>query len=287
MLATCDHCQGSGAEPASQPDALPDVEWQAHVQQVARTMFGQMVRTSPCPTCRGRGMSVENRAATAAAPVPRPAQRPVPSLSRAAWSPASACASSGRATPASPARAPGNLYVPVAVRDDPRFERDGDDLICAVDLTMTQAALGCEVDVPTLEGSAQSEFNPGTQPGEVRLLRSLGVPALRGGRRGDIKVLVNVLVPRRLDLDQRRAVEQLDATLDDKAYAEPDGPPGPAAAPRMAEPDAEPRLVRRRRARAGGGGRDGARPAARGVPGRPGGGGGDVAWSSRATCRPA
>ena len=96
--------------------------------------------------------------------------------------------------------------------------------MCAVDLTMTQAALGCEVEVPTLEGSAQIECKPGTQPGEVRVLRGLGMPALHGGRRGDLKVLVNVLVPRRLDADQRRAVEALDATLGDQAYDDaPDG----------------------------------------------------------------
>jgi molecular chaperone DnaJ len=78
--------------------------------------------------------------------------------------------------------------------------------------------------VPTLEGTARIECKPGTQPGEVRVLRGQGIPALHGGRRGDIKVLVNVLVPRRLDAEQRRAVEALDSTLGERAYEDaPDG----------------------------------------------------------------
>ena len=224
VLATCDHCQGSGAEPPSQPTRCPTCHGQGHVQQVARTMFGQMVRTSPCPTCRGRGMVVENRCRTCRGQGRRPERRTVSVAIPGGVETGQRVRVVGQGHAGEPGASPGNLYVRVAVREDPRFERDGDDLICAVDLTMTQAALGCEVEVPTLEGSAQIEFKPGTQPGEVRVLRNLGVPALRGGRRGDIKVLVNVLVPRRLDPDQRRAVEQLDATLGDKAYADqPDG----------------------------------------------------------------
>ena len=169
-----------------------------------------MVVENRCRTCRGQGRRPERRTVSVAIPGGVESGQRVRVV--------------GQGHAGEPGASPGNLYVRVAVRDDPRFERDGDDLICAVDLTMTQAALGCEVEVPTLEGSAQIEFKPGTQPGEVRVLRNLGVPALRGGRRGDIKVLVNVLVPRRLDPDQRRAVEQLDATLGDKAYADqPDG----------------------------------------------------------------
>jgi len=77
VLATCDHCHGSGAEPPSQPTRCPTCQGQGHVQQVARTMFGQMVRTSPCPTCRGRGMVVENRCRTCRGQGRRPERRTV------------------------------------------------------------------------------------------------------------------------------------------------------------------------------------------------------------------
>ena len=104
VLATCDHCHGSGAEPPSRPTRCPTCRGQGHVQQVARTMFGQMVRTSPCPTCRGRGMVVETRCRTCRGQGRRPERRTVSSPSPAAWRAASGCAWSGRGTRASPGR---------------------------------------------------------------------------------------------------------------------------------------------------------------------------------------
>jgi molecular chaperone DnaJ len=194
------------------------------VQQVARTMFGQMVRTTPCPACRGRGQVVENPCRQCRGQGRRPERRSVSVAIPGGVETGQRVRVVGQGHAGEPGAVAGNLYVRVTVGADPRFERDGDDLLCAVDLTITQAALGCEVEVPTLEGSARIEFKPGTQPGEVRVLRQQGVPALRGGRRGDLKVLVNVVVPRRLDAEQRRAVEALDATLGDRAYEDaPDG----------------------------------------------------------------
>ena len=88
--------------------------------------------------------------------------------------------------------------------------RDGDDLISRVDLTMGQAALGARTTVPTLDGDVELEFKPGTQPGEVRVLRGKGMPVLRGFGRGDLRVLVNVVVPRRLTDEQRRALQEFE-----------------------------------------------------------------------------
>ena len=101
----------------------------------------------------------------------------------------------------------------VRVREDDRFVREGDDLLTALDITAPLAALGATLDVPTLEGEASVELPAGTQPGEVLTLRGQGMPALRNGRRGDLRVVVNVVVPRRLTDEQRDLVEQLNATL--------------------------------------------------------------------------
>jgi molecular chaperone DnaJ len=224
VMATCDRCEGSGAEPPTRPSACPTCGGQGHVQQVARTMFGQMLRTSPCPTCRGRGYVIETPCRQCRGQGRRPERRTVSVAVPGGVESGQRVRVVGQGHAGEPGAAAGNLYVRVAVEDDARFERDGDDLLCAVDLTMTQATLGCEVEVPTLEGTARIECKPGTQPGEVRLLKGLGVPALHGSRRGDLKVLVNVLVPRRLDPEQRRAVEALDSSLGERAYADaPDG----------------------------------------------------------------
>jgi molecular chaperone DnaJ len=104
----------------------------------------------------------------------------------------------------------------VGVREDPRFLREGDDLITALDVPAPLAALGATLDVPTLEGTAEVELPAGTQPGEVLTLRGEGMPSLRRGRRGSLRVVVNVIVPRRLNAEQRELTERLNESLRDE-----------------------------------------------------------------------
>jgi len=107
----------------------------------------------------------------------------------------------------------GDLYVLVRVQEDKRFVREGDDLITALDVPAPVAALGGTLDVPTLEDSAEVELAPGTQPGEVLTIRGEGMPALGRSRRGNLRVVVNVVIPRRLSDQQRELLEQLNGTL--------------------------------------------------------------------------
>jgi molecular chaperone DnaJ len=88
---------------------------------------------------------------------------------------------------------------------------------------MTQAALGTTVTVPTLEGDVELAFEPGTQPGEVRVLRAAGMPVLQGRGRGDLRLLVNVAVPQRLNDEQRGLLEQFEETVDDQTYRPDEG----------------------------------------------------------------
>ena len=101
----------------------------------------------------------------------------------------------------------------VRVREDERFVREGEDLITALDVPAPLAALGGTLQAPTLEGTAAVEVPAGTQPGEVITLRGQGMPSLRGGRRGDLKVVVNVVMPRRLSEEQRELIGRLQETL--------------------------------------------------------------------------
>jgi molecular chaperone DnaJ len=107
----------------------------------------------------------------------------------------------------------GDLYVLIGVREDERFVREGEHLITALDLPAPAAALGASVEVPTLEGTVTLEIPAGTQPGEVLTLRGEGMPTLRRGRQGDLRVVVNVVIPRRLSDEQRELLEQLKDTL--------------------------------------------------------------------------
>jgi molecular chaperone DnaJ len=107
----------------------------------------------------------------------------------------------------------GDLYVLVRVAEDSRFVRDGNDLISPVDVPAPLAALGTSIEVETLEGKQQVEVPAGTQPGAILTVRGEGLPTLRRGRRGDQRVLVNVLIPRNLNAEQRDMLERFADTL--------------------------------------------------------------------------
>lgn len=107
----------------------------------------------------------------------------------------------------------GDLYVLIRVREDPRFVRDGDDLLTAVDVAAPLAALGTTVEVPTLEGPRELEIPSGTQPHETLVVRGAGMPSLRGRHGGDLRVIVNVVTPRHLSREQRELLEQLAASM--------------------------------------------------------------------------
>ena len=101
--------------------------------------------------------------------------------------------------------------------------REGNDVYSTVDLTVTQAALGATVSVPTLEGDLDITFEPGTQPGEVRVLRGRGLPVLQGFGRGNQRVLVNVTVPRQLTEEQRRLLAQFEQLSTEETYRAGEG----------------------------------------------------------------
>jgi molecular chaperone DnaJ len=107
----------------------------------------------------------------------------------------------------------GDLYVLIRVREDSRFLRDGDDLVTAVDVSAPLAALGTTVEVPTLDGPVEIEIPPGTQPNETLLVRGAGMRSLRSRRRGDLRVMVNVVIPRHLDQEQRELYDRLAGSL--------------------------------------------------------------------------
>ena len=111
----------------------------------------------------------------------------------------------------------------VSVREDERFVREGDDLVSTLELTMTQAALGGKVTVPTLDGEAEVGIEPGTQPGAVLTLKGKGMPQLQGFGHGDLRLLLTVLVPRKLDEEQRKLLEQFEENATAATYEHDEG----------------------------------------------------------------
>ncbi len=210
----CEHCHGNGAEPGTPINTCERCGGAGQLQAATRTPFGQMVRTVACDVCQGDGRVPEQPCRKCRGRGRRAAKRKVDVEVPAGIANGQRLRLSGRGHAGELGAAPGDLYVLVRVQEDKRFVREGDDLITALDVPAPLAALGSTLEVPTLEGSASVELSPGTQPGEVLTIRGEGMPALgRSSRRGNLRVVVNVVIPRRLSEEQRELLLQLSGTL--------------------------------------------------------------------------
>jgi molecular chaperone DnaJ len=223
VAVSCQTCAGSGAAPGTTPIACPTCGGAGRLQQISRSAFGEFVRMQTCPACRGAGQQI-------AEPCPdcRGEGRVVEERQLEVEIPpgihdGQQIRISGEGHAGGGGARSGDAYVRVRIHADPRFVREGDDIFSTVDLTITDAALGAAVNVPTLDGDVELEFEPGTQPGEVRVLRGRGMPVLQGFGRGDQRVFVNVTVPRRLTDEQRHLLEQFASTADGETYRTDEG----------------------------------------------------------------
>ena len=223
VATSCETCHGSGLEPGTAPVSCPQCGGRGRLQHVSRTAFGEFVRTQTCHACGGMGSVIETPCPACEGAGRTIGERAVDVTIPAGIHDGQRIRISGKGHAGTPGSVAGDAYVLVRVRPDPRFVREGNDLFSAVDVTLTQAALGATVKVPTLDGEQELELEPGTQPGEVRVLRGQGMPVLSGAGRGDHRVLVNVRVPRRLTAEQRELLEALAASENGEMYEDDTG----------------------------------------------------------------
>jgi molecular chaperone DnaJ len=213
----CTACHGSGAEPGTHPVTCPSCNGAGRVQQVSRSVFGEFIRAQTCPRCVGAGRIVEAPCAACAGAGRVLEERALEVDIPPGIHDGQRIRLSGEGHTGLGARA-GDVYVLVHVRPDPRFAREGNDIFSTVDLTMTQAALGATVTVATLGGEIELEFEPGTQPGELRVLTGGGMPVLQGFGRGDHRFLINVAIPSRLTDEQRRLLSEFAESEREETY---------------------------------------------------------------------
>ncbi|HET6999459.1 MAG TPA: molecular chaperone DnaJ [Solirubrobacterales bacterium] len=213
-VGACEHCRGNGAEPGTPISTCERCGGAGQLRQVTRTPFGQMVRGVACDACGGAGKIPETPCAecggsgrvqgqkTQAVEIPAG----IESGQRLRVTGAGHAGDSG-----APA---GDLYVEVTVNEDERFQRDGTDLLSVVSIPATEAMLGTTVTIPTLEGEREIELAAGTQPGHEEVLRGAGLPRLGSRRRGNQRLILNVIVPTNLGDEQRELAERLDDSLE-------------------------------------------------------------------------
>jgi molecular chaperone DnaJ len=210
----CQRCAGSGAEPGSKSPRCNTCEGSGQVRRVSRSFFGQFVNIATCPQCRGEGKLVtdpckqcrgsghERKTRTLAVSIP------------AGVNDGSRMRLNGEGDVGAHGGSPGHAYLYIGVRPHPFFTRDEDDLVYELEMNPAQAALGFEAHVPTLEDDdTPLRVPPGTQSGQVFVIKGKGVPRLHTGGRGDLLARATVLTPTDLSADQRELLRQLAETF--------------------------------------------------------------------------
>jgi molecular chaperone DnaJ len=220
-VETCEHCHGNGAEPGTPIETCPRCEGTGTLRAVQRTAFGQLVRQAVCDTCGGDGRLAKEPCRECRGRGRRAAQRKLTVDIPAGIADEQRIRLSGRGHAGERGGTAGDLYVLVRVREDERFVRDGNDLVSVVDVPAPAAALGTHVSVPTLDGDEEIEIEAGTQPHTIVTLRGRGMPSLRQGERGDQRVVVNVVIPRKLSHEQRDLLERFSDTLSPENLRDP------------------------------------------------------------------
>lgn len=219
----CPSCEGSGAAPGTERITCKACNGVGQVRSVTSTAFGQFVRQGPCSSCGGAGSTVatpcEDCGGHGLTVASRKSRVEIP----AGIADGQSIRMTGKGSAGEMGAAAGDLYIQVSVAKHEQLIRDGNDLVCHLPLTLVDAALGTTMEVPTLEGEEEYEVKAGTQPGEVKKLRGRGMPSLRGRGRGDLKIIMEVMVPRHLSPEQKELLRQFADASSDKNYSSDEG----------------------------------------------------------------
>ena len=212
-VSVCERCRGNGAEPGTPIETCPKCGGAGQLQQVSRSIFGQVVRAMPCDRCGGDGRVPETPCERCGGAGRVTEMRTWEVDVPAGIEDGQRIRIAGAGHAGAMAGRQGDLYVEVRIDMDERFTRQGPELITRAEVPVATAIVGGEVFVPTLEGEVAIEVPAGTQHGDTGLLSGRGLPPLHGGRRGDQHVVFELVVPTDLDPEQREAAERLAEAL--------------------------------------------------------------------------
>jgi len=209
----CSTCGGSGAAAGSRPVACPACGGKGQVQYAQNTPFGRIIQTRTCERCRGAGKFIEKPCPTCRGSGQVRKTRQIKVKVPAGVDSGSRLRVAGEGEAGIRGGPRGDLYVYIHVKPHKIFKRENDDLICEINITFVQAALGDEVEVPTLEGSAKIKIPEGTQSGTIFRMKGKGIPNVSGYGRGDQHVVARVVTPVRLSEKQKTILREF-ARLD-------------------------------------------------------------------------
>jgi molecular chaperone DnaJ len=218
----CAGCSGTGAANGAQPVRCPTCGGSGEVRRVQRSFLGQMVSVSPCPTCNGEGQRIEQLCTVCNGRGTQAGEKTIEVEVPPGVSSGDYLTLRGQGNAGARGAPRGDILVVMEVEEDERFGRDGNDLIYELPITYTQAALGSEVEIPTVSGTARLKIPAGIQSGRMLRLRGKGLPHLQGAGRGDMIVRIIVWVPTELTPEQTALLQKL-AKIESKAPAQLEG----------------------------------------------------------------
>jgi molecular chaperone DnaJ len=215
VVSNCGVCDGVGG---TESHTCPTCNGVGSVRTIRESILGQMVTTGRCSTCGGRGRVIDvvcdNCRGSGRVSEIKTHHLRVPEGIESGMR----LRVSGAGHAGEPGAPPGDLYVRVKVAEDPELLRDGDDLIHHMRVSFVDATLGAEVNVATLEGPRTVRLDAGTQPGATLTLGGDGMPRLRRRGRGDLKVVIDVMIPTRLSSEQRELLERFESVSGEETY---------------------------------------------------------------------
>jgi len=210
----CSTCHGSGSKPGTQPSKCPGCGGTGQVQRIQRSVFGRFINATTCSQCRGSGQIITEPCPECKGSGRRKHKRNIVVRIPPGVDNGSQVRLVGEGDAGVKGGSAGDIYVELSVREHEFFSRSSYDVLFELQINFAQAALGAEVEVPTLYGNSKLKFSSGSQTGKIFRLKGKGIPYLRGGGQGDQLVRLRVVTPESLSREQRKLFEELAATLE-------------------------------------------------------------------------
>ena len=205
----CETCKGSGAQPGTGKTTCPECHGTGEIRQVSRSVFGQFVNITTCVYCGGEGRIIKSPCTTCGGEGRVHGESTIKVNVPAGVSEGNYIPLRGQGNAGRRGGEPGDLLVMIEEEEHTHFQRNGDDIVYNLWVSFPVAALGGEVEIPTLTGKAKLSVEPGTPAGRALRMRDRGIPRLNGHGRGDQLVRINVWVPKRLSAEEREMLKHL------------------------------------------------------------------------------
>ncbi len=221
---TCETCNGTGAKPGTEVKTCQTCHGSGQVYETQQSIFGTVQTARTCPTCQGTGQIIEQKCQTCGGKGTRRKTKNLTVTIPAGIDNGESLTLRGEGEPGQNGGPRGNVYLEVQIKPHDVFRRERYNTYCEVPVTFAQAALGAEIEIPTVDGPVKYQLKEGTQPGDVITLKGKGVPYInRNNVRGDAFATIDLEVPRKLSDEQKRLIQEFDDSTSSSNYSKREG----------------------------------------------------------------